>query len=219
MPAFLKDGFGALNHEWGSLPIATISTAREDDRGLYVEGQFHSTPDAQAARTVVRERLERGKSVGMSIGYKVADDEFKDGARHLKEVDLYEVSLVSVPANPEAQLVDIKGDAGSWDTTESSFRYRVRMPSDFQEDSFKTVVLTMKPAKISAVIGKPKGKDTTDIQSLIFSKDDWESLDKAKAWVSAHFRKDGSDLIETLESAAQTMRRFRLQRLRRAHRA
>jgi HK97 family phage prohead protease len=110
LPAFLKDGFGALNHDWSSLPIATISEAREDARGLYVKGEFHSTPDAQAARTIVRERLERGKSVGLSIGYKVTDDEFKEGSRHLKEVDLFEVSLVSVPANAEAGVQAIKGE-------------------------------------------------------------------------------------------------------------
>jgi Escherichia/Staphylococcus phage prohead protease len=110
LPAFLKDGFGALNHEWSALPIATISEAREDDRGLWVKGQFHSTTDAQTARTVVRERLERGKSVGMSIGYKVKDDEFKDGARFLKDLDLFEISLVSVPANAEALVVGIKSD-------------------------------------------------------------------------------------------------------------
>jgi HK97 family phage prohead protease len=110
LPAFLKDGFGALNHEWSTLPIATISEAREDERGLWVKGQFHSTPDAQAARTIVRERLERGKSVGMSIGYRVNDDEFKEAVRYLKDVDLFEVSLVSVPANPEAQLAAVKSD-------------------------------------------------------------------------------------------------------------
>ncbi len=110
LPGFLKDGFGALNHEWSTLPIATISEAREDDRGLWVKGQFHSTPDAQAARTIVRERLERGKSVGMSIGYRVNDDEFKEAIRYLKDVDLFEVSLVSVPANPEAQLAAVKAE-------------------------------------------------------------------------------------------------------------
>jgi uncharacterized protein len=110
LPGFLKDGFGALNHEWAALPIATISEAREDERGLWVKGEFHSTSDAQAARTIVRERLERGKSVGLSIGYKVKDDEFKDGARFLKDVDLYEISLVSVPANAEAQVVGIKSE-------------------------------------------------------------------------------------------------------------
>jgi HK97 family phage prohead protease len=111
LPAFLKDGFGALNHEWSSLPVATISEAREDDRGLWIKGEFHSTPDAQTARTVVRERLERGKSVGLSIGYNVKEDEFTKDARLLKRLDLYEVSLVSVPANQEAQVVGIKAEA------------------------------------------------------------------------------------------------------------
>jgi HK97 family phage prohead protease len=119
LPGFLKDGFGALNHEWSALPIATISEAREDERGLWVKGEFHSTSDAQAARTIVRERLERGKSVGLSIGYKVKDDEFKDGARFLKDVDLYEISLVSVPANAEAQVVGIKSEPSPTPTLEN----------------------------------------------------------------------------------------------------
>jgi HK97 family phage prohead protease len=212
LPSFLRDGFGALNHEWSSLPIATISEAREDDRGLFVKGQFHSTPDAQAARTIVRERLERGKSVGMSIGYKVTDDEFKEGIRHLKDLDLFEVSLVSVPANPEAQLAGAKGDPGSWDTTESSFRYRVNDPGKYQR--MRTIVLQKSP-KVSAVVGVPKGGGGSEVQSLIFAKDDGWTLEKAKAWVSQHFKKDATDILETLEAIELEMRRLSLKFLAR----
>ena len=120
LPSFLRDGFGALNHEWSALPIATISEAREDERGLWVKGEFHSTPDAQTVRTIVRERLERGKSVGMSIGYNVIEDEFTKDARVLKRLGLFEISLVSVPANAEAQVVGIKQTGGEEPTTDNS---------------------------------------------------------------------------------------------------
>jgi uncharacterized protein len=125
LPAFLKDGFGALNHDWSALPVATISEAREDDRGLWVKGEFHSTPDAQTARTIVRERLERGKSVGLSIGYKVLDDEFtKSGDRVLKRLGLFEISLVSVPANAEAQVVGIKSEEPTAKDTDAELEAR-----------------------------------------------------------------------------------------------
>jgi phage head maturation protease len=58
----------------------------------------------------MRERLERGKQVAMSIGFNVVDDEYdtKAGVRQLKELDLYEVSIVTVPANPLAHIASVK---------------------------------------------------------------------------------------------------------------
>lgn len=106
---FLKDGFIAIGHNWSQLPIATPTKAREDDKGLYVEAQFHSTPDAQAARTVVKERLDRGKSVKLSIGYEVLLDEYVPEGRLLKDVKLYEWSIVTVPANRQADVTTAKG--------------------------------------------------------------------------------------------------------------
>src|SRR5215207_6836639 len=58
---FLRDGFVARAHDWNALPIATPIEAKEDERGLFVKAQFHSTPEAQAVRTVITERLARGK--------------------------------------------------------------------------------------------------------------------------------------------------------------
>lgn len=108
LDTFQRDGFIALDHDW-TKRIATIDVAREDDNGLYIEAEFHSTPDAQQERTKARERMERGKSVSLSIGYEVRDDEKTAQGRLLKELSLYEVSLVSVPANPLALVTGAKG--------------------------------------------------------------------------------------------------------------
>jgi hypothetical protein len=99
---FEADGFITIAHDWDRLPVGSIKSAREDEKGLWIDAEFHSTPEAQACRTYVRERIARRKSVGLSIGYWVKDDERTRDARLLKEIALAECSVVTVPANPAA---------------------------------------------------------------------------------------------------------------------
>lgn len=113
---FVKTGFIAQGHDHAGLPLATIDVAREDDMGLWVEADFHSTPEAQTARTVTAERIDRGKSVALSIGYTVPQDgsEFReDGVRLLKSIDVYEASLANIPANPLALVAGVKQALGT----------------------------------------------------------------------------------------------------------
>lgn len=113
LPSFLGDGFIGLGHDWDGLPIGTVSEAYEDDHGLYLRGEYHSTSEAQQARQVALERIQRGKSVGLSIGFKInpggasTDD---DGHRHLSSVKLFEVSQVSVPMLRPAGLTSVKSE-------------------------------------------------------------------------------------------------------------
>lgn len=109
LKSFTKHGFLANAHDW-SEPVGTIDDARETAEGLYVRGEFHSTPRAQLLRKVVRERLDRGKSVAMSIGFKATADSFDEEkqVRHIKGIELYEVSIVTVPANPLARIASVK---------------------------------------------------------------------------------------------------------------
>jgi len=108
LPEFQRDGFIAVSHDWDSLPVATVTEAFEDDHGLFLSAEFHSTPLAQEARTIAQERLDRGKSVSFSIGYEVLGDEYVDEGRLLKDLKLFEVSLVNVPANPLATVTGVK---------------------------------------------------------------------------------------------------------------
>lgn len=108
LDSFKQDGFIAVGHDWGALPVATVGEAYEDDKGLFIKGEFHSTPEAQAARAVVKERLERGKSVGLSIGYDVKDQEHTRNGTLLKELELFEVSIVTVPCNALANATGVK---------------------------------------------------------------------------------------------------------------
>jgi len=109
MADFLKAGFIAVGHDWGSTPIAYPTDAKEDDYGFHFSAAFHSTDEAQAARRVMRERLDAGKTVGLSIGYRVkGSNDREDGIRELTKLDLYEISIVTVPANRAAVVTGAK---------------------------------------------------------------------------------------------------------------
>jgi HK97 family phage prohead protease len=105
---FRENGFIALGHDWNALPIATPTEVYEDEYGLFIRADFHSTQAAQDARTVLMERAARGLKSSTSIGYNVIKDEATEGGRLLKEIKLREVSIVSVPANPLANILASK---------------------------------------------------------------------------------------------------------------
>lgn len=113
IPTFLRDGFIPWGHDWIGYPVATPDVAREDDTGLWLEAEFHSDPESQRARALVAERLSRGKTMGLSIGYEAKgwDIQEIDGqqVRRLLDIELYEVSLVMVPADTNARVADVKG--------------------------------------------------------------------------------------------------------------
>jgi hypothetical protein len=68
-----------------------------------------------------------------------------------------------------------------WEETDKLIRSGHRSPEEFQEDTLKTVMLNEKEG-IQAVVGRPKGKQTMEIESYLFSKDQGWTLESAKAW-------------------------------------
>jgi len=87
-----------------------LAKVSDDAKGLVVDGKLVlDDPTAQRAYS----HLKAGTVRGMSIGYDLPRGEGKvlysdDGTRTLKEIRLHEISLVSIPANPKAQIVSVK---------------------------------------------------------------------------------------------------------------
>ena len=91
-------------HKPDSVPGKWISMS-EDENGLRVKGVLADTPLGNEIRTL----LKMDAVKGLSIGYSTVDQEWKDdGSRLLKEVELWEVSVVSLPMNPLAQVAHAK---------------------------------------------------------------------------------------------------------------
>ena len=81
-------------------------TLREDEKGLYVEGEL--TPGHSVAQDAYA-LMKHGAVNGLSIGYRPIDAEQKDdGTRLLKQIDLVEISIVETPADAAALIGDVK---------------------------------------------------------------------------------------------------------------
>lgn len=87
-------------------PIGVWDEVREDDRGLYVKGRL-ALKTSQGAE--VYALLQAGAIDGLSIGYRpVQSEPDGQGRRILKAIDLWEVSIVTFPANAHATIDAVK---------------------------------------------------------------------------------------------------------------
>lgn len=107
-------------------PIGVWQEMKEDSRGLYVRGELADTILANEVRSLLKMKAVRG----MSIGYRVTDAGYdRDGHRLLKDIDLHEVSVVTLGMNPLAKVEAVKARlsaAGEYVPTEREFERSLR---------------------------------------------------------------------------------------------
>lgn len=89
--------------------VGEIVDAEEDDNGLLVRGRF----DLEMPKAKQVYRLVKGRRLNeLSFGFRINESEIvtRDSEKYLelREIDLIEVSLVPVGANPATEVVSIK---------------------------------------------------------------------------------------------------------------
>ena len=82
-------------------PIGKITLAKEDDFGLFIEGFI--TKKTKKANEAI-ELVNQGVLGNLSIGYFVKKSEEKNNVNYVTELELKEISLVSIPANQETSI-------------------------------------------------------------------------------------------------------------------
>ncbi len=87
-------------------PIGVITSMVEDEYGLYIEANINSSiQQGQEAIAL----LKQGALSSFSIGFTVShSSNNSDGYREITSADLWEVSIVTFPANSHAQIHHIK---------------------------------------------------------------------------------------------------------------
>src|SRR5947208_1406679 len=92
-----------------SQPIG-VAKLQDTSAGLAVEGQLV----LQTAKGAETYALLKARALrGLSIGYRQVKAVMIGGFRHLREVKLHEISLVSIPMNEMALVTAVKsGDSG-----------------------------------------------------------------------------------------------------------
>lgn len=99
------------NHDADNLDsyIGTAGDLQEDEHGAFFRATFDATETAQRARELAMD----GRLAKFSFAYDVLDQgtvTLDDGreANELRELELYEVSLVMYPANRDTSVTDVK---------------------------------------------------------------------------------------------------------------
>lgn len=184
----------------GELPADVLEKYPEATGGLMAETQFlmgEDTPEGRGAFA----RIKAGAVKEFSFAYDALDFDHekiqykgKDvSVRNLRTIRLWEYGPVVFGMNPAARAVSAKGLEDpemkpAPEETENTIRVRVKDPSGFQKDSFRTITIGKKGKGIQAVIGRLKGETSTTIQSYIFSKPKW-TMKTARAWIKEHRQK------------------------------
>lgn len=112
----------------GMTPIGYYTDLKEDVRGLFARGKLFSSQTANDVYVALKESPKG--FMGQSIGYSVIksrratrDEYSRNGVmRFLEQVDLWEGSIVTFPANDKARVDDVKSQALFWRELESELK-------------------------------------------------------------------------------------------------
>lgn len=86
-------------------PIGVPVELREDNKGLFIKGKLPKDDEFVVKRVMPQ---MRAGSLELSVGIRVEDKHFEDNKRFIEKAFLAEISLVSMGANPEAQITSFK---------------------------------------------------------------------------------------------------------------
>lgn len=88
------------------LPIGKPLELREDDKGLFIRGKISDTAKGRDIQTLMKD----GVLNELSIGYDAVEFNYdsEQGARRLKEIKLWEVSIVTWAMNDQAKIDEVK---------------------------------------------------------------------------------------------------------------
>jgi uncharacterized protein len=140
--------------------IGVWGLLREDNRGLYVEGRL--VLGVQRGKEAY-ELLKIGAVNTMSIGFRINkfSEDREAETRTLEEIDLYEISLVTFPANTNATITSVKTNVQKVEATGGSFKEleRVLRDAGFSKEAAK--------AMLSIARGSKKREASIDFSCLI----------------------------------------------------
>ncbi len=121
-------------------PIGVWEHVKEDDVGLKVMGRINL--ELQNGREIFS-NLKFGAVDCMSIGYHTRTAEKIDGARLLKEIDLFEISFVTFPMLPAARIESVKDFEPENIHQVKRFAERILREAEFSADEAKAAAAAL----------------------------------------------------------------------------
>ncbi|MEE9588988.1 MAG: HK97 family phage prohead protease [Hyphomicrobiaceae bacterium] len=149
-------------------PIGVWLDFREDARGLYVKGKL--MVGVARAREVLS-LMRAGALDGLSIGFKAvkASRDAKSGQRRLEKIDLWEISVVTFPMQPEARVTAVKaGPFADGFPTERQFERWLTRDAGLTRSQARTLIVSgfkTLARKLEAAGGSSEVKQLVDVMS------------------------------------------------------
>lgn len=157
-------------------PIGKMRELYEDEKGLVFVAEI---PKTQLGKDVI-ELMKAGVITENSVGILPIQREQKDGFREIREVKLFEISAVTLAANDQAKILDVKGQTNIDDLYK---RYdniakliRKGEISDDMAYALEAEVLKLKSLFINATMPEvkestlPEVKNDFDVYSYLINK-------------------------------------------------
>lgn len=123
-------------------PIGIFTDMYEDEKGLYAKGKLLlDVTLGREAYTLLKHKAVDAMSIGYSTRrYEIVEDETDDmdGVRKLLQVDLWETSLVTFPANESALITNVKGEESL--PTEREFERWLTREAGFTRSQAITII-------------------------------------------------------------------------------
>ena len=89
-------------------PIGIVKCLEEDEYGLKLEAEINNNTNMGAE---VAELIKQRAVCGLSVGFSIKSSDYsKQGVRIINDVELLEISIVTFPANKQAEIEHVKGD-------------------------------------------------------------------------------------------------------------
>lgn len=147
-----------LDHHKMDQPVGVWERIEETEKGLECEGRL--TMGVQRAKEL-RDLVMDGAIDGLSIGFRALDyyNDPDTGVRYLTEIDLREISLVSMPANESAKIEALKTAAPN-----------IKTARDFEKALRETLGFSANAAK-SIAAGGFKAPETRDVSEAFDTAD------------------------------------------------
>lgn len=107
LETYMKNPVLLVNHDWND-PCGVVTAAEVTDKGLMIKAKISNT--REDIKTLIREGCLRT----FSIGYNEVDSEYDESTKtkYVKELELLEISVVTVPANTEAMFTHTDAEKG-----------------------------------------------------------------------------------------------------------
>jgi len=119
------------------VPIGKWEEMREDEHGLFMRGRLFDVDTDRVKATYAA--MREGELDGLSIGFRTRKSKTDEetGIRTLTDVQLFEVSLVTFPANDPARVTEVRSDELP---TEREFERWLRREAGFTEAQAKAII-------------------------------------------------------------------------------